>query len=111
MFPPEVFNKRIESRQIVLGCNNWIIQYTDGVNEAKNLDQEEFGLARFQSILRSCRQLSPQDLVKETLRRHREFVGSAPQYDDITLLAMKWKGLTAENNINRSSENTYAYQD
>ena len=74
-----------------------MVQYTDGVNEAQNDAQEEFGTDRFVELLKSCAGSSPAELSDEVLRQHREFVGEAPQYDDITLLAMKWRGLTVDN--------------
>jgi len=92
MTPQQQFDQRIESKQIVLSKNDWLIQYTDGVNEARNSASEEFGMNRFLELVQTHRQLNPKGLVDKILFEHKNFVGSAPQFDDITLLAMKWTG-------------------
>jgi len=90
MIPPGPFSKRIETGQILLSDGDWMIQYTDGINEAQNSAGEEFGMDRFVKALESLKLRSPTDLTAETLKRLEQFVDSAPQSDDITLLTMKW---------------------
>ena len=96
MMPPEQFNKRIENREVTLEDNDWLIQYTDGVNEAQNGAGEEFGMERFLSQLEACNVMNPAGLVEEVLKNHTVFVGAAEQFDDITLTAMKWSGVNAD---------------
>ncbi|MEW5995683.1 MAG: PP2C family protein-serine/threonine phosphatase, partial [Candidatus Zixiibacteriota bacterium] len=99
MMPAASFDKRIESLETTLAKNDWLIQYTDGVTEARNSTGEEFGMDRFVHLIQSHSSLPPRQLVDKTLSRHRTFVGSAPQYDDITLLAMKWNGKSVDTKI------------
>ncbi|MFH1314566.1 MAG: SpoIIE family protein phosphatase [Candidatus Eisenbacteria bacterium] len=99
MMDSDTYKKRIESGKIMLSTNDWLIQYTDGVNEAQNIDGEEFGLDRLMQIIQERRDKSPGDLVSEMLREHDLFVGDAAQYDDITLLAIKWVEQTADTRI------------
>jgi len=90
MMPPGQFGKRIETGQIQLSNGDWMIQYTDGINEAKNSAGEEFGMDRFVKTLESHKLCNSIELTTKTLRRLEQFVDSAPQFDDITLLTMKW---------------------
>ena len=90
------FRKRIETGQISLSDNDWIIQYTDGINEAQNSAGEEFGMDRFVHLLESHKSLNPKGLAGATIGYHEAFMESTPQYDDITLLVMKWNGKTAD---------------
>jgi sigma-B regulation protein RsbU (phosphoserine phosphatase) len=92
MMAPDIFDERLESGEIQLSPGDWLVQYTDGINEAHNPADEEFGMDRFVQLLTTYRGLSPERLVAETLRQHEAFVGAASQFDDITLLAMKWNG-------------------
>jgi len=92
MMPDGPFTKRIETGQILLSGEDWLIQYTDGVNEAQDSSGEEFGMDRFVRSVESQGAISPSDMVSKTLSQLEEFVGSAAQYDDITILAMKWNG-------------------
>lgn len=104
MMPPDRFGKRIETGEISLNENDWLIQYTDGINEAQNLDKEEFGMERFVRLVEVDKGLKPAELVAKIIEQHKAFVGKAPQYDDITLLAMKWTGESVDPNRMRTKE-------
>jgi sigma-B regulation protein RsbU (phosphoserine phosphatase) len=108
MIPPEPFDKRIETGRILLLKNDWLIQYTDGINEAQNSDGEEFGMDRFVQVLQSHRLLCPKELSLQTLGRLERFVDSAPQYDDITLVTMKWVGSRVDNILNEPMKELHA---
>ena len=62
--------------------------YTDGVNEAINLDEEEFGDARMHESLRASMQGGPGDTVEQVLRDVEVFAGQAEQADDITMIVL-----------------------
>jgi len=96
MMPQGPFRARIETGEIQLSEGDWLIQYTDGINEAQNPIGEEFGMDRLVEVVKTHSLLSPKDLAAETLSRLDFFVDSASQYDDITLLAMKWVGPTVD---------------
>ena len=63
--------------------------YTDGVIEAMNETGDMFGRDRLLEILADHAELNPHALVKQVRRSMTRFVGSAPQSDDITLLAAR----------------------
>ncbi len=92
LFPPSQFDKRIESGKLQLEPDDILIQYTDGITEAKNEIQEEFGMDRFAGLLQSLSALSPKELLARVYHEHETFVKGATQYDDITIMAMKWSG-------------------
>jgi len=90
------FDKRIEAADIQLGPGDDLIQYTDGVNEAQNDEREEYGMDRFRASLKAHYHLAPRELVEAVRQDQQRFVGAAAQYDDITLLAMKWYGASVD---------------
>jgi len=92
MMPAAPFEKRIEAGRVNLRNGDWLIQYTDGINEALSTSGEEYGMERFVDQLRSSSSCVPEVLIQSTMKQHQGFVGDAEQYDDITLLAMKWHG-------------------
>jgi len=98
LMPPKQFDKRIECEEVSLERGDWLIQYTDGVNEAQNGENEEYGMERFVKELESCYRENPEELVNKVVNKHEAFVGETEQFDDITLVVMKWKGVTAEIN-------------
>jgi sigma-B regulation protein RsbU (phosphoserine phosphatase) len=69
-----------------------IYLYTDGVTEATAASFELFGEARLEAALRSVIPDSSRDVVNSVAAVVRGFVGSAPQADDITAMAIKWSG-------------------
>ncbi len=91
MMPPQQFEERIETGDIQLEINEWLICYTDGINEALNVNMKEYGMERLVKQVQAEGSSSADNLVSKTLNHLERFVGEAPQYDDITLLALKWK--------------------
>jgi serine phosphatase RsbU (regulator of sigma subunit) len=64
--------------------------YTDGINEAENIRQEQFGEDRLQSLLRQ--DLGDARQTSETIHRAVEdFVGDAEPSDDLTKMCIKVK--------------------
>jgi len=104
----EKFEDRIESGEVQLADNDWLIQFTDGINEAQNADHEEFGMDRFTGIIERSAKSDPQGMIKNIINHHREFVGDFPQYDDITLVSMKWQGVKSAVNTTAKYETVNA---
>ena len=68
-----------------------IFQYTDGVTEATNLSNELYGMQRLGTILNKVKDMSPQEILPAVKKDIDEFVGEAPQFDDITMLCLEYK--------------------
>lgn len=63
--------------------------YSDGVTEANDTSEREFGLERFVEVLNAQRERPAGEIVDTVLQEIDAFVGEAPQFDDITLMVMK----------------------
>ena len=63
--------------------------YTDGVPEATDSNNELFGNERMLEALNSSPDILPETIVKTVKEKIDEFVGEAPQFDDITMLAIQ----------------------
>lgn len=68
-----------------------IFLYTDGVTEATNKDNELFGEDRMLEALNSATDKSAEGLCRAVKDAVDRFVGDAPQFDDITMLAFCYK--------------------
>ena len=68
-----------------------IFQYTDGVTEATNINNELYGMDRLGEILNKVKLGTPHDILPAIKRDIDEFVGEAPQFDDITMLCLEYK--------------------
>ena len=68
--------------------------YTDGYTEAETTEHEQFGKDRMcrEALKLSAERLDSRTFVQRIRMAERTFVGGIPQGDDISLLAIKYKG-------------------
>jgi sigma-B regulation protein RsbU (phosphoserine phosphatase) len=66
--------------------------YTDGVTEATDANNELFGEERLETALNHEPDALPDKLLRIVREDIDEFVGKAPQFDDVTMLAFKYYG-------------------
>jgi len=65
--------------------------YTDGVPEATSASEELFGEERMLDALNTCLELAPEQTLQKVKETIDAFVGEAPQFDDLTMLAFEIK--------------------
>jgi sigma-B regulation protein RsbU (phosphoserine phosphatase) len=66
-----------------------IVLYTDGVTEALNPQNQMLELSRLVSMVEKYGHQSAEKICGSLLDELKHFMGNAPQYDDITLVALK----------------------
>ena len=66
--------------------------YTDGLPEATNAKEELLGEERMLRGLRKGENGTPQQILEAVNDEVRAFVGEAPQFDDLTMLCLHYKG-------------------
>ena len=76
------------AREITLEKSDLLLAFTDGIPDARNTENDFFGTERLLELLNGG-ETTPAALLKDIEARLRQFVGSADQFDDITLLAVK----------------------
>lgn len=69
-----------------------ITLYSDGVTEANDVDENEFGIERLIEVVREGSASDLPQLVDDIHRAVDEFAGAAPQYDDITIMTLRRTG-------------------
>ncbi len=74
---------------IQLGEGETLVLYTDGVTEATNKENELFGDARLLDVARDLQGLSIHEMIKGIKANVDIFVAEAPQFDDITIVAIR----------------------
>jgi sigma-B regulation protein RsbU (phosphoserine phosphatase) len=79
------------AREIPLASNDRLVLFTDGITEAMNSHNEQYGEVRLEHALRKWRELQPCKLVNLVIDAAREFAGDAPQSDDMTCLSMAYR--------------------
>lgn len=69
--------------------------YTDGVTEADDVQRELFGNDRLKMVLDQSTSRSVVDRIRDVMQAVKTFAGAAPQADDITMLALRYNGVSA----------------
>lgn len=83
---------RYRKNELVLEPGDAIYLYTDGVTEATDLNEELYGEDRLHSILEKYKDETMEVICSEIKKDVDLFAGEAPQFDDITMLALKYNG-------------------
>ena len=83
---------RYRKNELELAPGDAIYLYTDGVTEATDLNTELYGEDRLHTVLEKYKDAAPQVICDEVKRDVDAFVGEAPQFDDITMLSLKYNG-------------------
>ena len=84
-----VFDRLTTDFAIPLERDDCLVLYTDGVTETLNSDGDEFGLERMMQSVRASATNGAQAIVRKIIEDVRDFTGSVPQNDDITLIAIR----------------------
>ncbi|MCE2501270.1 MAG: SpoIIE family protein phosphatase [Dehalococcoidia bacterium] len=78
-----------QEKTISIAPGDAIVFYTDGVTEAVNTSEEEFGLPRLQQVFASNPPTDVKAATQAVFSAVNDFAGTAPQFDDITCLVFR----------------------
>jgi phosphoserine phosphatase RsbU/P len=78
-----------QSASVTLASGDWLVIFTDGLVEAENARQEEYGETRLLSTLSAGAAITPAEMLNRLMAEVDLFVGSTPQHDDVTCLLIK----------------------
>ena len=79
---PIIFTETLQPGDVLL-------MYTDGITDALNVDNEEFGTERLYRVLQDNASKSAQEIVNTLMQAVDDFAGDEPPFDDQTLLVLK----------------------
>lgn len=83
-----VIGMAFREQETDLAPGSGLFLYTDGLNEAENAAQEQFGEARMMEHLNAS--LGSREQIQTMTRAVGDFVGTAPQSDDLTMLYIRF---------------------
>jgi len=81
--------RKFEQKTVQLKSGDKIIFYTDGITEARNKKEEQFGIKRLKEIIISRKDAKPLQLNTSIFRAVRKFIGRKIQKDDMTLITVE----------------------
>ncbi|HEV2424691.1 MAG TPA: SpoIIE family protein phosphatase [Terriglobia bacterium] len=73
---------------VTLDRGDMLVAYTDGVSEAMNPEDEEWGEERMMQVLERCRGLNAARTIEYVMAGADAFASGAPQHDDMTLAVL-----------------------
>jgi len=80
---------KYDSATVTLAPGDWLVIFTDGLVEAQNARQDEYGEVRVLTELESAKSLTPAEFLKRLMASVDLFVGNTPQHDDVTCMLLK----------------------
>lgn len=86
-------NYEYKSEKLILQPNETLFLYTDGVPDANNSEGERFGIKNAEILLSTLQNnKTPQEINTQIKSHLKEFIGANSQFDDITVLTIKYYG-------------------
>lgn len=86
-----MFNNTLREVNMQLIAGDILVLYTDGITEAINKKEEEFGLINLLDAIRISSRGNAASIVNNIVERINRFTGNIPQQDDLTLVVLKVK--------------------
>ena len=90
---------KYRKNELQLSPGDKLYLYTDGVTEATDINTELYGEQRLLDFVNSIEEPEPESLCKLIKADVDKFVGDAPQFDDITMLAMNFDAIIGDESI------------
>jgi sigma-B regulation protein RsbU (phosphoserine phosphatase) len=84
-----VFDRFCNDFPFVLEHGDLLLLYTDGLTETLDAEGIEFGVQRLTAELMESAPMGAEETLNRLSQSVREFAGSQPQHDDITLIALR----------------------
>ncbi len=78
--------------EVQLSPHDRIFLFTDGLTEATRHDKEQFALERLEPVLQAVAREGEHSVIESVLNALNAYTEGAPQYDDITMLSLAYKG-------------------
>ena len=78
-----------QSASVRLVPGDWLVIFTDGLVEAINKSEEEYGEERLMGVIAANTAAQPPEMLNRMMTALDGFVGTTPQHDDVTCLLIK----------------------
>ncbi|MFC1897953.1 SpoIIE family protein phosphatase [Candidatus Cloacimonadota bacterium] len=78
------------TKEIVLKKNDLVYLYTDGVNEAMDIDGNEFSYEKMVEFMKEMKTSTPRQTIEITMEAVEAFTKDAEQSDDITIMSLRF---------------------
>jgi sigma-B regulation protein RsbU (phosphoserine phosphatase) len=84
-----LLDNTLTAKTVRIKKGDTIIFYTDGLTEARNSKNEEFGEDAFKEMLLSLNGLESEEMLQQVQNRMQSYTEGIPRHDDITLVILR----------------------
>jgi sigma-B regulation protein RsbU (phosphoserine phosphatase) len=78
-----------EQAEVQLETGDLLVFFTDGISEAENAANEEWGEYALFATARACDGIPPVEIIARIMQAADDFAAGAPQHDDMTLVVAR----------------------
>ena len=89
-------NVQFASASLRMNPSEALVLFSDGITEAQDAEANMFTAAGLNAVLAEQTSTKPRDIIRHILRKVQAFTGDRPQTDDITLMAVRYDGLSQQ---------------
>ncbi len=87
--PSSIFDRTLEAERLQLSAGDALVFYSDGITEAMNAKQEQFGEERLMAAVAAARGATAHSLRERVLEDVTLFLEGQPAQDDVTVLVLR----------------------
>lgn len=81
-------DSRYLEEHLILGANDQLFMYTDGLTEAEDADNSQYSEKRLLETIRVHADCQPKELIEQVHTDVKRHVGEHPQSDDLTMMSI-----------------------
>ncbi len=85
-----LFERNIEDKKIRLNRGDLILLYTDGYNDARNRNNEDYGRERILRFIEKHKKITGEEFIKALSEDVSCFSENSPQFDDLTVITINY---------------------
>jgi sigma-B regulation protein RsbU (phosphoserine phosphatase) len=79
---------------LIVAPGDILVLFTDGISEAMNNSDEEWGEPQLLEAIEACDGLAPSEIITRVMQAADRFAAGAKQHDDMTLVVLRSKAET-----------------
>ena len=95
--------KQYKEYELQMEPGDKLFVYTDGVPEAQDKKEQQYGTGRLLDVLNTLKDASVTDTLPAIRKDIADYVGDADQFDDITMLGLTYFGQEEKNENTNSN--------
>lgn len=82
-------NSTFNSSKVELTNGEYLVAFSDGVSEARNISGQFYGIERMTNMIKKTTFISPEQLGQKILNNVEMFIGDAKKHDDLSIVIIK----------------------